>query len=63
MQQDLGIYSAYKNLKRSQGLIDKAIEQDEAVAQEPIAEEVSAMEADKFQKYNELIKKLQVKSK
>ena len=56
---DLGIYNAYKVMKRRQNLIDEAIDRDSSLEGDTLNK---SMNPDQFNKYNELVKKLQVKS-
>ncbi len=59
MMNDLGIYNAYKVMKRRQNLIDEAIDRDSSLEGDTLNK---SMNPDQFNKYNELVKKLQVKS-
>lgn len=69
MNGDLGIYSTYKTLKRRQDQIDKAIDRDlHSGLESTISPQSSgtngtpyAMNPLEFQKYQDLIKKLQIK--
>lgn len=70
--QDLGIYNAYKMMKRRQGLIDEAIDNDANGLQEDVEISVdnnsivgggSNVNPEEYKKYHELVKKLQVKTK
>lgn len=58
---DLGIYNAYRVMKRRQSLIDEAIDRDfSPKAQGDTID--NGINPEQFNKYNELVKKLQVKT-
>lgn len=58
---DLGIYNAYRVMKRRQSLIDEAIDRDFSQKSEGDTID-NGINPDQFNKYNELVNKLQVKT-